>query len=77
MRLINKVAWVGAVAGLAISWASTAMAESAAEIAVKEAQKYKGTTVTIVWEAGLQALDPLNFSGPMWEKLTGIKVKVV
>jgi multiple sugar transport system substrate-binding protein len=74
---INTVAWVGAVAGLAISWASTAMAESAAEIAVKEAQKYKGSTVTIVWEAGLQALDPLNFSGPMWEKLTGIKVKVV
>jgi multiple sugar transport system substrate-binding protein len=77
MRLINKVSWVGAIAGLAISWASTAMAESAAEIAVKEAQKYKGQTITIVWEAGLQALDPLNFSGPMWEKLTGIKVKVV
>jgi len=77
MRLINKVSWVGAVAGLAISWASTAMAESAADIAVKEAQKYKGQTITIVWEAGLQALDPLNFSGPMWEKLTGIKVKVV
>ncbi len=77
MRLINKVSWVGAIAGLAISWASTAMAQSAAEIAVKEAQKYKGQTITIVWEAGLQALDPLNFSGPKWEELTGIKVKVV
>jgi multiple sugar transport system substrate-binding protein len=77
MRLINKVAWVGAVAGLAISWASTAMAESAAEIAVKEAQKYRGSTITIVWEAGLQSLDPINFSGPKWEELTGIKVKVV
>jgi multiple sugar transport system substrate-binding protein len=77
MRLINKVSWVGAIAGLAISWASTAVAQSAAETAVKEAQKYKGTTITIVWEAGLQALDPLNFSGPKWEELTGIKVKVV
>jgi multiple sugar transport system substrate-binding protein len=77
MRLINTVAWVGAVAGLAMSWASTAMAESAAEIAVREAQQYKGQTITIVWEAGLQALDPLNFSGPKWEELTGIKVKVV
>ncbi len=77
MRLIKKVSWVGAIAGLAISWASTAMAESAAEIAVKEAQKYRGQTITIVWEAGLQALDPLNFSGPKWEELTGIKVKVV
>ena len=52
-------------------------AESAAERAVKEAQKYKGQTITIVWEAGLQALDPLNYSGPKWEELTGIKVKVV
>jgi multiple sugar transport system substrate-binding protein len=77
MRLINKVAWVGAVAGLAISWASAAMAQSAAETAVKEAQKYRGQTITIAWEAGLQALDPLNFSGPKWEELTGIKVKVV
>src|SRR6185503_11854770 len=73
MRLINTVAWVGAVAGLAMSWASAATAE----IAVKEAQKYKGQTITIVWEAGLQALDPLNFSGPKWEELTGIKVKVI
>ena len=77
MRLINKVSWVGAIAGLAISWASTAMAQSAAETAVKEAQKYRGQTITIAWEAGLQALDPLNFSGPKWEELTGIKVKVV
>ena len=68
---------MGAIAGLAVSWASAAMAESAAEIAVREAQKYKGTTINIVWEAGLQALDPLNFSGPKWEQLTGIKVKVV
>ncbi|MBA4095593.1 MAG: ABC transporter substrate-binding protein [Rhodospirillum sp.] len=77
MRLINKVSWVGAIAGLAISWASAAMAQSAAETAVKEAQKYRGQTITIAWEAGLQALDPLNFSGPKWEELTGIKVKVV
>ena len=30
-----------------------------------------------MWEAGLQSLDPLNFSGPKWEQLTGCKVKVV
>ena len=77
MRLINKVSWVGAIAGLAMSLSSAAMAQSAAETAVKEAQKYRGQTITIVWEAGLQALDPLNFSGPKWEELTGIKVKVV
>ena len=57
--------------------AGSALAESAAERAVMEAQKYKGQTITIVWEAGLQSLDPLNFSGPKWKELTGIDVKVV
>jgi len=66
-----------AVTAIAVSGATGAHAESAAERAVKEAQKYKGQTITIVWEAGLQALDPLNYSGPKWEKLTGIKVKVI
>jgi multiple sugar transport system substrate-binding protein len=54
-----------------------AFAASAAETAVQAAQAFKGSTVTIVWEAGLQALDPLNFSGPKWKELTGIDVKVV
>jgi multiple sugar transport system substrate-binding protein len=57
--------------------ASSAMAQDAADIAVEAAKKYSGTTINIVWEAGLQSLDPLNFSGPKWEQLTGIKVKVV
>ena len=51
--------------------------QTAASRAVQEAKKYAGSTITIVWEAGLQSLDPLNFSGPKWEQLTGIKVKVV
>ncbi len=54
-----------------------AWAESAAEIAVREAQQYSGTTINVQWEAGLQALDPKNFSGPLWEELTGIKVNVI
>ena len=82
MNLFRKMTWVGAVAGialsgLALSWAGTAIADNAADTAVKEAQKYKGTTITIVWEAGLQSLDPEKFSGPKWEALTGIKVKVI
>jgi multiple sugar transport system substrate-binding protein len=51
--------------------------KNAAETAVEAAKQYSGTTISIVWEAGLQSLDPLNYSGPKWEKLTGIKVKVV
>jgi multiple sugar transport system substrate-binding protein len=65
-----------AIATLAAS--GSALAESAAQRAVDAAKKIcAGKTVTIVWEAGLQSLDPLNFSGPKWEQLTGCKVKVV
>jgi multiple sugar transport system substrate-binding protein len=28
-------------------------------------------------EAGLQALDDKNFTGPLWEKLTGVKLRVI
>jgi multiple sugar transport system substrate-binding protein len=59
-------------------WTSAAAAQSAAQRAVDAAKKScAGKTITIVWEAGLQSLDPLNFSGPKWEQLTGCKVKVV
>jgi multiple sugar transport system substrate-binding protein len=53
--------------------------KSAAQIAVEAAKPLcqGGKTITIVWEAGLQSLDPLNFSGPKWEQETGCKVKVV
>jgi multiple sugar transport system substrate-binding protein len=77
MGLLAKWSSMLAATAITLSLATGAHAESAAERAVKEAQKYRGKTITIVWEAGLQSLDPLNFSGPKWEKLTGIKVKVV
>ena len=54
-----------------------AYAADGAAAAVEAAKKYSGQTITIVWEAGLQSLDPLNFSGPKWKELTGIDVKVV
>ncbi len=69
---------VSAVAALALGTAQPVFAASAAQVAVDAAKKIcKGQTITIVWEAGLQSLDPLNFSGPLWEKETGCKVKVV
>jgi multiple sugar transport system substrate-binding protein len=73
MRLPFKLSWLAAAA-LAVGFAGSANAQSAAERAVAEAKQYSGTTITIVWEAGLQALDPLNFSGPKWKELTGIEV---
>lgn len=53
--------------------------KSAAQVAVDAAKPLcqGGKTISIVWEAGLQSLDPLNFSGPKWEQETGCKIKVV
>jgi multiple sugar transport system substrate-binding protein len=73
----TRIAAATAAAVMSIASAHTASAESAADRAVEAAKKYSGTTITVLYEAGLQPLDPKNFSGPMWEKLTGIKVNVV
>ena len=65
------------VAGASMfGWPRRASAK-AAQTAVNAAKQYSGSEISIVWEAGLQSLDPLNFSGPKWEELTGIKVKVI
>ena len=77
MRSIRST--IGGLAALTVlaSGAGAAWAESAADIAVREAKQYAGTEINVFWEAGLQALGPQNFSGPMWEELTGIKVNII
>jgi multiple sugar transport system substrate-binding protein len=71
------------IAGAALGgWAAMGMprparAAAGAQTAVDAAKQFAGTEISIVWEAGLQALDPLNFSGPKWKELTGIDVKVI
>ncbi len=77
MKLKKLVARVALVALVGTVAAAPAWAQSGAQTAVDAAKKYAGAEITIVWEAGLQSLDPLNFSGPKWEELTGIKVKVI
>jgi multiple sugar transport system substrate-binding protein len=68
---------LGLASALTLGVSVQAQAQSAAEIAVEAAKQYAGTEITIVWEAGLQSLDPLNFSGPKWKELTGIDVTVI
>ena len=68
---------IGLTAVAAMALAGQAFAQSAAERAVEAAKEFAGTEITIVSEAGLQSLDPLNFSGPKWKELTGIDVKVI
>src|SRR6476469_9006602 len=77
MTLSRIVASLAAAMLVTASAAAPVKAETAAERAVEAAKKYSGSEISVVWEAGLQSLDPLNFSGPRWEKLTGIKVKVI
>jgi multiple sugar transport system substrate-binding protein len=45
--------------------------------AVAAAKQFTGSTVTMTYEAGLQALEPRNFSGPLWQDLTGVSSNVV
>src|SRR5919112_968934 len=65
----------------AISAAQRALRQNAdsAQAAVDAANGLdpKPAELNIVWEENLQAQDPLLFSGPLWEQLTGIKINVV
>jgi multiple sugar transport system substrate-binding protein len=54
-----------------------ASANDPATTAVTAAQQFKGVTLNHTYESGLQALDPKNFSGPLWNKLTGINLSVI
>jgi multiple sugar transport system substrate-binding protein len=49
-----------------------------AKIAINAAKKkFHGANMTRISEAGLQALEPKNFSGPLWKKLVGGQISVV
>ena len=74
---MNAKTTLGLGTALVLAMTGQAFAQSAADRAVEAAKQYSGTEITIAWEAGLQALDPLNFSGPKWTELTGIEVNVV
>lgn len=50
---------------------------NSADAAVAAAKQYAGTTLNVVWEDGLQLEDPVKFSGPKWEELTGIKIEPI
>lgn len=56
--------------------AVTVVEDKAAE-AVEAAQKFRGITLNVTWNKGLMAKEVLLYSGPLWEKLTGIKINVV
>jgi len=63
----------------AVSAAQRALQETqnSETAAVEAAKQFSGTTLNVVWEDSLQTEDPINFSGPLWEEETGIKINLV
>lgn len=76
MSTVKTFIGMAASAAIVLS-AAGASAQSAADRAVEAAKQYSGITINVLYEAGLQPLDPKEFTGPLWEELTGIKVNVI
>jgi multiple sugar transport system substrate-binding protein len=68
---------LGKAQALAIEASTVGPKDGSAFRAVEAAKQYSGVTLSLTYEAGLQGLDPRNFSGPLWDQLTGIKSNVV
>ena len=68
---VEKIVTVEVEKEAALPTSSMLMAEKIAK------EKYAGETINLSWESGLQSQDPLIFSGPEFEKRTGVKVNVI
>jgi multiple sugar transport system substrate-binding protein len=68
---------LGAAQAAAMAASTDGPADGSAYRAIQAAKQYAGITINMTYESGLQALDPRNFSGPVFEQLTGIKSNVV
>ncbi|HWK65206.1 MAG TPA: extracellular solute-binding protein [Rhizobiaceae bacterium] len=77
LELADPSSPLGRAQAAALKASSEGPADGSAFRAAQAAKQYSGVTLNMTYEAGLQALDPRNFSGPMWEQLTGIKSNVV
>lgn len=75
--MIKKIFIYVVVSMITFSLSYKASAQSKADAAVEQAKKYEGTTLNVVWNKGLMSKEVLIYSGPLWEKLTGIKINVV
>ena len=79
VELADKSTPLGQTQAAAVKASSEGPTDGSAYRAVQAAQQYKdkGITLNLTYEAGLQALEPKNFSGPLWQALTGINFDVV
>ncbi len=77
MQLEDPNTPLGKAQALALKASTEGPTDGSAFRAVEAAKKFAGANLNMTYEAGLQGLDPRNFSGPLWEQLTGIKSTVV
>src|SRR5215472_16608323 len=70
---------LGSAQAAAVKASTEGPKDGSAFRAVEAAGKLKGAGITLnmTYEAGLQALEPKNFSGPRWQGLTGMGFNVV
>jgi multiple sugar transport system substrate-binding protein len=79
VELADKSTPLGQVQAAAVKASTEGPVEGSAFRAVQaaKAMKAKNITLNMTYEAGLQALEPKNFSGPLWQALTGMNYNVV
>ena len=68
---------LGRVQATALQASTTGPQDGSAYRAVQAAKRFPNVTLGMTYEAGLQALEPRNFSGPLWQQLTGMNHSVV
>jgi len=79
VELADKSTPMGQVQAAAVKASTEGPVDGSAFRAVQaaKAMKAKDITLNMTYEAGLQALEPKNFSGPLWQALTGMNYNVV
>jgi multiple sugar transport system substrate-binding protein len=65
------------LAALLVLAAPAAAQKPADEVAVEAAKKYAGSTLNVIWPAGLGALGQKNYAAPLFKKLTGVTVNIL
>lgn len=76
LELADPSTPLGKAQALALEASTVGPKDGSAYRAVEAAKQFSGVNLNMTYEAGLQALDPRNFSGPMWQDLTGITSSV-
>lgn len=76
-KLADPNSPLGQAQAAAVKASTEGPADGSAYKAVQAAKQFSGVTLNMTYESGLQALDPRNFSGPLWQDLTGINTGVV